>query len=281
MDARALIAMVYFSPAPSEDYPPAIRSSGEQSSEAIRPNLPGTLNTMAEITRQTFSQPPAFNPRQMLPSIVFDVALPVLSYNFLIHVGFSTLLSLMLGAVFPAAHIAWGFAKTRQMDPLGIIVLSFIAVGTVASLISGSIFFALIKESFLTATFGFICYASLLGERPLMFYISRQFVAGHDPARIEWWNNLWQYPRFRSTMRTITLVWGTGYLLEAVVRVIFALAFSPGTVVAISSPMAIGVTILLIVWATRYGRVARERGMREAGHYPATSLPARRSGRQD
>jgi len=232
-------------------------------------------NTLAEITGQNFTEPPSFNPRQMLPSIIFDAALPVLCYNFLIHIGFSTLISLVAGAVFPAAHIAWGFAKTRQVDALGIIVLSFIAVGTVASLISGSVFFVLIKDSFLTATFGFICFASMLGERPLMFYIARQFVAGHDPARIEWWNNRWQYPRFRSTMRTITLVWGGGYVLEAVVRVIMALAFSPGTVVAISSPMAFGVTILLTAWTTRYGRAARERAMREGGLDPATSLPTR------
>jgi hypothetical protein len=228
---------------------------------------------LVDIRRHNFSEPPAFNPRQVLPSIVFDAALPVLCYNLLIHAGFLTLISLVAGGIFPASHIAWGFAKSRQVDPLGIIVLSFIAIGTVASLISGSVFFALIKESFLTATFGFICFASLLGERPLMFYISRQFVAGHDPARIEWWNNLWQHLRFRSTMRTITLVWGAGYVVEAMVRVILALALNPGTVVAISPPMAIGVTTLLIIWTTRYGRAARERGIREARLDPATSPP--------
>jgi hypothetical protein len=34
-----------------------------------------------------------------------------------------------------------------------------------SSLIAGSVFFALIKESFLTATFGLICLGSLLAER--------------------------------------------------------------------------------------------------------------------
>jgi hypothetical protein len=230
-------------------------------------------NTSVETTQPTFSEPPAYNPRQMVPSIIFDAALPLLCYNILIHAGFSTLISLAAGAAFPALHIAWGFATRRQLDPLGIIVLSFIAVGTITSLISGSVFFVLIKESFLTATFGLICFASLLGKRPLMFYISRQFVAGHDPARIEWWNNRWQYPRFRSTMRTITFVWGAGYALEAVMRLIFALSFSPGIVVAISSPMAIGVTILLSIWTARYGKAARERAMREVRIDPAPSIP--------
>jgi hypothetical protein len=47
------------------------------------------------------------------------------------------------------------------------------------------VFFALVKESFLTATFGLIGLVSLIAERPLLFYIMRQFVAGDDPARLE------------------------------------------------------------------------------------------------
>jgi hypothetical protein len=43
---------------------------------------PYEANILAEITGQNFNEPPAFNPRQMLPSIVFDAALPVLCYNF-------------------------------------------------------------------------------------------------------------------------------------------------------------------------------------------------------
>jgi hypothetical protein len=84
-----------------------------------------------------------------------------------------------------------------------------LAIGTAASLTSGSVFFALIKDSFLTATFGVLCLGSLLVDRPLMFYINRQFVAGDDPVRLEWWNGLWQYPRFRAAQRLVTAVWGT------------------------------------------------------------------------
>ena len=90
--------------------------------------------------------------------------------------------------------------------------MAFLAIGTATSLISGSVFFALIKESFLTAAFGLICLGSLLLERPLMFYIIRQFVAGDDPARLAWWNGLWQSPDFRATLRFVTMVWGIVYL---------------------------------------------------------------------
>jgi hypothetical protein len=51
--------------------------------------------------------------------------------------------------------------------------MAFLVIGTAASLISGSAFFALIKESFLAATFGLICLGSLLAEQPRATQMSR------------------------------------------------------------------------------------------------------------
>src|SRR5215469_1911910 len=150
-----------------------------------------------------------FSFTQMLPTLVFDVAMPILAFNALTSCGVSTLWALIAGGLFPAINNLRVWTKSRRLEPLGIIVMTFLVIGTAASLISGSVFFALIKESLLTATFGFICLGSLLAERPLMFYINRQFVAGDNPVRLEWWNGLWQYPRFRAAQRLVTAVWGT------------------------------------------------------------------------
>ncbi len=92
--------------------------------------------------------------------------------------------------VFPLVSIARGWSKTRQIEPLGIVVVSFLAMGTAASLISGSVFFALVKDSMLTATFGLVCLGSLAVRRPLTFCLIRQMVAAGDPAIVERWNGL-------------------------------------------------------------------------------------------
>ena len=200
---------------------------------------------------------------QMMPTLIVDVAMPIIAFNLLTHYGVSTLWALVAGGLFPALNNLRVWATSRRLEPLGIIVMTFLVIGTAASLISGSVFFALIKESFLTATFGFICFASLLTERPLMFYINRQFVAGDDPVKLEWWNGLWQYPHFRAAQRTVTAVWGVAYLAEAVLRVVFALIMSPAEVVSISPIMAFAVTIALIVWTRRYMLALRDRRIRE------------------
>jgi len=204
-----------------------------------------------------------FSFKQMLPTLVIDVAMPIVAFNLLRSYGVSTLCALLAGGLFPAINNLRVWARSRRLEPLGIIVMTFLVIGTAASLISGSMFFALIKESFLTATFGFICLGSLLADQPLMFYINRQFVAGDDPVRLEWWNGLWQYPNFRAAQRLVTAVWGIAYLVEALLRVGFALALPPAQVVVISPVMAFGVMIVLIAWTRRYMLALRERRIRE------------------
>ncbi|HXW85391.1 MAG TPA: VC0807 family protein, partial [Candidatus Binataceae bacterium] len=108
--------------------------------------------------------------RSMGPALIVDAALPAIAYQVLTRYGMSQVGALAFGAVFPAGNILFGFARTRRLDLLGAIVLGFIAIGTATSLLTGNVLFTLIKESFLTATFGLICLWSLAWQRPLMFY---------------------------------------------------------------------------------------------------------------
>lgn len=205
-----------------------------------------------------------FSFRQMIPTLVYDVALPIVIFNLLTHYGASVLWALVAGGLSPAFNNLRVWIASRRLEPLGIIVMTFLAVGTAVSLISGSVFIALIKDSFLTATFGTLCLGSLLLECPLLFYIVRQFVAGDDPVRIEWWNGLWQLPDFRREMRFVTGIWGIAYLVEALARVGLALTLTPPEVVAISPTMSFSVLIGLIVWTRRHMLALRDRSQQEA-----------------
>ena len=89
--------------------------------------------------------------------------------------------------------------------------------------------------------------------------INRQFVAGDDPARLAWWNGLWEIPQFRHAHRLVTAVWGVVYVLEALLRVGAALLLPPEYVVVIGPLMAFGVLIALIAWTRRYLLALRAR----------------------
>src|SRR5215469_3238367 len=210
--------------------------------------------------------PPQFRFVQMLPMLCFDVIAPIAAFNLLTHYGVSTLWALAAGSVPPALNNLRTWVQSRRLEPLGIIIVALLAAGTVGSLISGSVLFALIKESFLTGVFGAICLGSLVMERPLLFYVVRQFVAGDDPERIAWWNGLWQLPDFRRSTRVVTFVWGIVYFAEACLRVLLALTLTPAEVVVISPVMMFGILIVLIAWTRRHFLALRERRLRAANN---------------
>jgi len=190
---------------------------------------------------------------QVLPSLVFDLALPVLTFFVLTGFGVAKLLALCAGGVFPALNIARTWIGSRRIQPLGVIVITFIAIGTAAALVSGSVFVALIKDFLLAGTFGLLCLGSLFATpRPLMFYLLRQFIAGDDPARLEWWEGLWQRAPFRAAMGRVTAVWGGGYVLQAAIGIACAWLLQPAQVVIISPLMALCALAALAAWTRWY-----------------------------
>jgi hypothetical protein len=204
-----------------------------------------------------------------LPSLVWDVAAPIITFNALNAFGVPTLYALVAGGVFPLTSIIRGWRKTGQIEPLGIIVVTFLAIGTTASLISGSVFFALVKDSMLTATFGLICLGSLAFGRPLTFVLIRQMVAGHDPVENARWNALYDIPSFRRTQRLIAVVWGIAYVVEAGARVGLALVVAPAVVVNVSPFIAFGVSIVLALWTRSVMVASRNRRLSEISPPPA------------
>ncbi|MBV9065492.1 MAG: hypothetical protein JO004_06955 [Methylobacteriaceae bacterium] len=194
-----------------------------------------------------------FGVRQVLPSLVLDLAMPVIVYFVLRTYGVSTLLAIVAGGAFPLINIGRGWFVSQRLEPLGIIVITCIAFGTAAALISGSVLVALLKDFVLMGSFGLLFLASVIAaERPVMFYILRQFVAGTDPARLQWWEGLWQHQRFRAAQRRVTIVWGLGLFIEALIGTALACLLVPSQVVVISPIMAVSVLIALSLWTRGY-----------------------------
>jgi len=203
-----------------------------------------------------------FSMLAVLPSLLLDMILPVVSFGLLTSAGVTTVHALVASGIPPAIHALYDWFRSGRVEPLGIVVLLFLAVGAATSLLTGSVFIALIKDSFLTATFGLICLGSLLAERPLLFTITRQFAAGNDPVRRRIWEARWSIAGFRHAQRAVTIVWGVAYLIEAVVRVVAALRLTPQQVVVASPVLSFGVTVALILWTKRHLHEVHDRHVR-------------------
>lgn len=171
--------------------------------------------------------------------------------------GVPLVIALAIAAVFPLGDIVSGWYRTRRLQPLGALMLVVLTTGIVASLISGDVHFALMKESAATLLVSAIFLLSLLGPRPMVFLLGRQFSTGGDRAKMAEWDKRWDSPRFRRSMRILTAGWGLGYLADAVARGVATYTLSPNVVVVLSPISMIAVTLLLVAWTASYARRAQ------------------------
>lgn len=219
--------------------------------------------------------------RGMLPSILLNAVAPYILFQYLTDPqrNVSTVAALSATAIFPVIGITFSWVRTRHLDALGIISLVFIFIGLLINLIFQDPKIFLIKESFITGALGVACLLSIVvTPRPAMFYVGRYFASGGVKERMVAYNDLWQYPYFRTTQRMITGVWGVAYLVEALIRV--ALVAILGTskqsvseILAISPILLTAVTVVTLAWTFWYVRHSIRKGnaMRAAARLAAQS----------
>jgi len=144
--------------------------------------------------------------------------------------------------------------RRGQLDPVAILVLLGIVASGIALLFGGSPRLLLVRESMVSGVFGLACFASLLLPRPMMFYFGRHFMAGADPQRLARFNAAWQLSEVRFANRLITVVWGTVFVGELLLRILLIYS-APAATVLIVSPVLLGtLTLATIVWTFRYAR---------------------------
>ncbi|MFC0600688.1 VC0807 family protein [Streptomyces palmae] len=208
-------------------------------------------------------------------TIVCNVVAPIVTYNQLTDAGWSEFTALLVSGLWPLLDIAVHLVWRRTVDEFAMISLAFLVLTGLVTLVGPhSARLMLVKDSAVTGLFGLLCLATLAAPRPLMFYFGRKFATDGSPESHAWWNGMWQFEGFRTTMRTITVAWGVGYLVEAGVRIGLSYALSTGAMVTVNSVLSYGVMGLLVVWTIWYSKRAQARGQARAAAAEAEALQA-------
>ncbi|MFG2482810.1 MULTISPECIES: VC0807 family protein [Streptomyces] len=209
-------------------------------------------------------------------TIGFNVVAPIITYNVLTkdH-GWSEFSALLISSAWPVLESAISLAWRRKLDEFAVVTLVFLVITAVVSLVGAhSARALLIKDSGVTGLFGLLCLGTLLAPRPLMFYFGRKFATDGTPESTAWWNGLWQYEGFRTTLTRMTLVWGLAYVAESVVRIVLAYTLPTETMVVVSPIMIYAVLGALGVWTAMYGKRSQAEGERRAAEAAAAQTPA-------
>jgi intracellular septation protein A len=216
--------------------------------------------------RQTAGNTPAKGGRLLSAAmiVIFDIAAPLVAYNLLRSAGLTAVTALLLSGVFPALGVTINALRNRRVDVVGAVVLAGIVVGTVLGLVTHSARLVLVEGSVPTAVFGVACLGSLWARHPLLFSVVREFM-GPDTAKGQEMTRLWHEEAvFRRDFRVITAVWGVGFLIEAVLRVVIVYNTSTGTALASSkiTPFLFGG--ILSAWTLAYGTYRKKQAVRVA-----------------
>ncbi len=207
---------------------------------------------------------PTYEYKSVIISLIWDIVLnatiPVACY-FLVKrfVSPSELTALIAATGFPVLKSAYDLIRSRELDPVAMLVLLGIVTSILALFLKGDPRVLLIRESFITGAFGIACLVSLIFPRPIMFYFARFFMAGKDPQRREAFNASVQNPAVLRGHRLVTLVWGLVYAGEFIARIIMVYSLSVAVVLIVSPFISGFATIFTIIWTFWYARKIRER----------------------
>ena len=206
-------------------------------------------------------------------SILINAVLPYIIYMFLkANTQATDFQALIASSVPPIIDSIINVIRKGHIDIIAGISLLGIAVSIVLILLGGSPRLYLIRESFFTVAVGLAYLISLFFPRPMAFYFGRAFATGNVPEKVEWFNSLWQYPNFRKTMVVTTVVWGVGFLLEAVIRTILVFTLTIPQFLIISPFVIYGFIGMITAWTILYSRAARKRSEGRGTDQEGTSV---------
>jgi hypothetical protein len=191
--------------------------------------------------------------------LIVNVAIPYACYTLAKTYHASDTIALSVAAVVPTIATLIGVLRSRHLNIISIFVLGGLIVGILMTFLGGDIHLLLIRESFFTAALGITCFVSLLFPHPLMFSFGRSLVAGDDPAHIARYNQSWQNPFARHASRVATIVWGSVYCGDFLLRVLLVFTLPTAVVLAVGPIVTSALIGVCMLWTFAYLRTVRQR----------------------
>jgi intracellular septation protein A len=171
--------------------------------------------------------------------------------------------ALMLSSAPPVLWSIGQLIWSRKLDALSLLVITGIALSSVATLLGGSPRLFLVRESLITGIFGLIFLGSLLFPKPLMFHLVKTTVTKQGMSQDDFASR-WSIPGFRCTFYLMTVVWGVGLLAEATSKIILAFTMPPGTFLVVAPIISYAIYFGLLGWSFWYGNQRKKAGERLA-----------------
>lgn len=202
--------------------------------------------------------------RKHLIGLLWDLGLPLVVYYAGRILGYDVLPALAAAAGAALVRVAVIAVVQRRLNGLAAFVGGTFAVLLVISLLTGDPRILLAKESVLSGAAGLLLLGSVLLGRPLVYSLARKANAAKPELLAEWDDRWRDQPTFRRHFTTLTAVFGTVLLADAIIRLILVYTLPVNTMANLSPVMHVAALGILIAWSLWY-RNHRQRELEQAG----------------
>ncbi len=161
--------------------------------------------------------------------------------------------ALIASALPPLLWSGLELAKTRRLDAVSVIVVASIVFTLVATAMGGSARLIQIRDALVTGAMGVLFLASLLMQKPLIFYLARATSARNTESGAARFEAMWQNPAIRRIFRLMTAVWGGGLIVQTAVLCFLAWVWPISRYLLLGPVIGYVIFGLLLLWSLWYG----------------------------
>ncbi|GHB20655.1 hypothetical protein GCM10010331_03360 [Streptomyces xanthochromogenes] len=157
--------------------------------------------------------------RAMVATLFYDIGLSVMAYFAAELLGATTYVALLAGTLVAGARMIWVALRQRRVDPFALFLLFLFGASLALSFTSGGARFILAKDSAQSAVAGLLLVGSCAVRRPLAYYAAQRFARQAGSRQAAEFHAMADTATMAARWRRVTLVWGTGLLVDASLRI--------------------------------------------------------------
>ena len=185
-------------------------------------------------------------------SLVVNAAIPYAVYRLTApHYPAEGVVPLLYATVVPTLWLAFNIIRSRTVDAIAIISICETVATIAVTLLAKNVGWALIARALQGAIVGLVFAFTAMIDRPVMYYIARQFSAGMSPERAAGFERAYKLDKGR-TFKISTYVWSIGLISVSLISAALAATLEHATYLLVAPILGIGSNVVLIWWTIRF-----------------------------
>ncbi|KXN74914.1 hypothetical protein CONCODRAFT_1988, partial [Conidiobolus coronatus NRRL 28638] len=168
--------------------------------------------------------------------VILDIASPLTLY-FTLKDVVGELYAAIISSIPSLLSVIWSILIKRRFEPLPFLIIFAFAIGSGLSLGLNDAKLSQINGPIITTIIG------------------TSYIATIDPEKMREFDSKWENPYFCNAMKTVSIVWGLGFILQSIINVVLIFIIDLDLVMILGHVLTWGTIAILLVWSYFYKNI--------------------------